>query len=50
MLFHMHNKKVNAHTPKIINTIIEKVEEFDFLGLTQDTHVNWKKTLWEGIQ
>ena len=30
MLFHMHNKKVNTLTPKIINTIIEKVEEFFF--------------------
>ena len=40
MLFHMHNKKVNTltGTPKIINTIIEKVEEFNFLGLTLDTH------------
>ena len=37
MLFHMHNKKVNTLTPKIINTIIEKVEEFNFLGLTLDT-------------
>ena len=42
MLF-QHNKKVNTLTPKIINTIIEKVEEFNFLGLTLDTHVNWKK-------
>ena len=45
MLFHMHNKRVIALTPKIINTIIEKVEDFNFLGLTLDTHVNWKKTL-----
>ena len=29
MLFHMHNKKVNTLTPKIINIIIEKVEEFN---------------------
>ena len=44
MLFHMHNKKVNTLTHKIINnTIIEKVEEFNFLGLALDTHVNWKK-------
>ena len=33
----------NTLAPKIINTIIEKVEEFFFLGLTLDTHVNWKK-------
>ena len=26
MLLHMHNKKVNTLTPKIINTIIEKVD------------------------
>ena len=37
MLFHMHNKKVNTLTPKICKTIIEKVEEFNFLGLTLDT-------------
>ena len=43
MLFHMHSKKVNTLTPKMCNTIIEKVEEFNFLGLTLDTHVNWKK-------
>ena len=34
MLFHMHNKKVITLTPKIMNTIIEKVEELIFLGLT----------------
>ena len=33
MLLHMHHKKVNTVTPKIINTIIEKVEELHFLGL-----------------
>ena len=27
----------------IINIIIEKVEEFNCLGLTLDTHVNWRK-------
>ena len=41
-LFHMHNKKVNTLTPNIINIIIEKVEEFNFLGLTLDTHANWR--------
>ena len=41
--FHMHNKKGNTLTHKISNTILEKVEEFNFLGLTLDTHVNWKK-------
>ena len=28
---------------RLVNTIIEKVEDFNFLGLTLDTHVNWKK-------
>ena len=30
MLFHMHNKKVNTLTPKMCNTIIEKIEELHF--------------------
>ena len=37
--------KVYTLPPKIINKIIEKVEELFCLGLTLDTHVNWKKTL-----
>ena len=50
MLFHMHNKKVNTLTPKIINTIIEKVEEFNFLGLTLDGASNIKQRLAMAVQ
>ena len=46
MLFHMHNKKVNTLTPKIINTIIEKVEELKMLGLTQ-TQTQTQKYLFD---
>ena len=42
MLFHTHQKRVKSIVPKINNTNIEKVEEFKFLGLTLDTHLNWK--------
>ena len=38
MLFHT----IKTFVPKINNTNIEKVEEFNFLGLTLDTHLNWK--------
>ena len=43
MVFHTYNRQIIAPAPKINNTIIEKVEEFNFLGLTLDTHLNWKK-------
>ena len=43
MVFHMHRKHIEAPAPKINNIIIEKVNEFNFLGLTLDTHLNWKK-------
>ena len=42
MVFHMHRKHIEAPAPKI-TIIIEKVNEFNFLGLTLDTHLNWKK-------
>ena len=43
MIFHMDRKHIEAPAPKINNIIIEKVNEFNFLGLTLDTHLNWKK-------
>jgi len=43
MVFRMHRKHIEAAAPKINNIIIEKVNEFNFLGLTLDTHLNWKK-------
>ena len=43
MVFHMHRKHIEALAPKINIIIIEKVNEFNFLGVTLDTHLNWKK-------
>ena len=42
MLFHTYEKRIKTFVPNINNTNIEKVEEFNFLGLTLDTHLNWK--------
>ena len=42
MLFHSYQKRIKTCVPKINNTNIEKVEEFNFLGLTLDTNLNWK--------
>ena len=36
-------KKFKASVPKINNIIITKVDGFNFLGLTLDTKLNWKK-------
>ena len=44
MIFHVPNKDIQYLTLKIDNVIIEKVDEFNFLGLTMDTNLNWKKT------
>ena len=43
MVFHMHRKLIEAPAPKINNITIEKVNELNVLGLTLDTHLNWKK-------
>ena len=42
MIFHVPNKDIQYLTLKIDNMIIEKVE-FNALGLTMDTNLNWKK-------
>ena len=39
MVFHMPNKR----TLKIDDVYIEKVDEVNFLGLTLDTNLNWRK-------
>ena len=44
MIFHMPKKEIQILTFKIDNTNIDKVEEFNFLGLTIDTHLKWKQT------
>ena len=43
MVFYMHRKHIEAPALKINNIIIEKVNEFNCLGLTLDTHLNRKK-------
>ena len=43
MIFHVPNKDIQYLTLKIDNVIIEKVDEFSFLGLTMDTNLNWKR-------
>ena len=43
MIFHVPNKDIQYLKLKIDNVIIEKVDEFSFLGLTMDTNLNWKR-------
>ena len=43
MIFHVPNKDIQYLTLKIDNVIIEKVDEFSFLGLTVGTNLNWKR-------
>ena len=43
MTFQMPNKTTQTIILKIDNIDIGKVEEFNFLGLTIDTDLNWKK-------
>ena len=45
MIFYVPNKDIQYLTLKIDNVIIEKVDEFNFLGLTMDTNLNWKKNI-----
>ena len=42
-IFHVPNKDIQHLTLKIDNVIIEKVDEFNLLGLTMDRNLNWKK-------
>ena len=43
MVFHMPNKRIQDLTLKIDDVYIERVDEFNFLGLTLDTNLNWRK-------
>ena len=43
MIFHMHKKEIRSFSLKLGNTNIEKVYGFNYLGLTVDTNLNWKK-------
>ncbi len=42
MIFHTPQKKVNRMQLHIENTNIDKVYEFNFLGLTINENLNWK--------
>ena len=43
MIFHVPSKGIHSLTLKIDNTTIEKVDEFNFLGLNLDSNLNWKQ-------
>ncbi len=43
MLFHMPQKQVPNINISINDVVIEKVDQFNFLGLTIDTHLKWKE-------
>ena len=43
MIFHMPNKHITLPILQISNTNIVKVNEFNFLGLTLDTRLDWKR-------
>ena len=40
MIFHVPSKGIHSLTLKIDNTILLKVDEFNFLGLTLDSNLN----------
>ena len=44
MIFHLPRKETQILTLKIDNINIEQVDEFNFLGLTLDANLTWKKT------
>ena len=43
MIFHVPSKCIQPLSLKIDNIHIGKVEEFNFLGLTLDSNLNWKR-------
>ena len=49
MIFHMHKKKIPSFSLKLGNTNIEKVDYFNYLGLTVDTNLNWKNHTTEKV-
>ena len=45
MIFQKIDKEMEVLTLKVDNMIIERVKEFNFLGLMLDANLNWKNTL-----
>ncbi len=41
MIFRSHKRKIESLQLMINNTEIERVQEFNFLGLTLDENLNW---------
>ncbi len=41
MVFNMPQKKVVIPRLKLADTEIESVDQFNFLGITLDKHLNW---------
>ena len=41
MVFSMPQKKVVIPRLKLADTEVESVDQFNFLGITLDTHLNW---------
>ena len=41
--FHIPKQQFKTQVPEINNIIITKVDDFNSLGLTLDTQINWKK-------
>ena len=39
----MHKKEIPSFSLKLGNSNIKKVDDFNYLGLTVDTNLNWKK-------
>ncbi len=39
----MHKKEIPSLSLKLGNTNIEKIDDFNYLGLTVDTNLNWTK-------
>ena len=42
MIFHAPQRRVQIPTIKIEDSVIELVNEFNFLGIMLDRHLNWK--------
>ncbi len=42
MIFHTRQKRVKPVGLKLENTIVERVYEFNFLGLIMNVNLNWK--------
>ncbi len=45
MIYHMAKRKVNPLHLVIDDTVIERVSEFNFLGLTLDENLTWKSNI-----